>query len=94
MSVYHNYLNVGRSPSKLDHGITQHPLDWRRLQGLSPKERESEIIKRANLYTFEWAGYLWKLGIYGPAIWRVRDKAKEEGKYSKVRENIAVPKLE
>jgi hypothetical protein len=94
MSASHSYKNVGRSPSKLDYGIEQDPLDWRRLRGMVSRDRDSEIIKRANLYNFVWGCYVWKEGIYEPGVWRAIAKAEEEKKYSQVRENIALPPLE
>jgi len=94
MSSSHSYQNVGRSPSKLDHGIEQDPLDWRRLRGMVPRDRDSEIIKRANLYNFVWGCYLWKEGINETGVFRAIAKAKKEKNYSQVREKIALPHLE
>jgi hypothetical protein len=76
MSSSHSHKSVGRSPSKLDYGIEQNPLDWRRLQGLSPKAQELEIIKRANLYNFFWG--IW--GIDSGEFHKAMEKAKEEKK--------------
>jgi hypothetical protein len=90
MSSSQSHKSVGLSPSKLDYGIEQHPLDWRRLQGLSPKARELEIIKRANLYNFFWG--IWGIDI--AEFYKALDKAKEEEKYSKDREIVAAPQVE
>jgi hypothetical protein len=77
-------------PPKLDLGINQDLLDWNKLKVMKNERRYPAIIKRANLYNFLW-------GIAGTDLFGFHEaikKAKEENLYSKVRQNIAAPRLE
>jgi hypothetical protein len=90
MSSSHSHQSVGLSPPKLDFGISQDPLDWNKLKVMKNERRYPAIIKRANLYNFLWGIE----GIDGVEFLKAIDKAKEENLYSKVRQNMAAPRLE
>lgn len=59
--------SVGRSPPKLDFGISQDRLDWHKLKVMKKEHRDAEIIKRANLYAVNW-GYRGMKGVDGYGI--------------------------
>ncbi len=60
---------VGKPNPVVDLGIIRMPLDYDNLKVLSPKDREAQIVRRAN--------YVWHLHpfIGGPALQKARDKA-------------------
>lgn len=91
--VYWYQKSVGRSPTKLEFGISQDRLDWHKLKAMKKERRDPEIIKRANLYAFNW-GYMGMKGVDCYGISLAIQNATLQNKYSQVRKDIAAPQLE
>jgi hypothetical protein len=94
MSDIHWYQkSVGLSPPKLDFGICQDRLHWKKLKEMKKDHRDAEVIKRANLYAFNW-GYVGMKGVNGYELSVAISDAKEKKKYSQVRKDIPAPQVE
>ena len=60
---------------------------------MKKEHRDAEVLKRANLYAFNW-GYIGMKGANGWGLkMAIRDAIKEK-KYSPVRKEIAAPQVE